>query len=111
MLAWPLFVAANKNAQPIQVKIELSQAFATVGDSLTLTLAVTHSPNLQILSYGPANPVDPFQLKSIEPIVPVKLTKGFVQEGKRYKFSVFQLGEFILGPIQKIKGQFSKRSH
>ena len=69
----PRGFAADKTADDIRVKAEIDRAFLTVGDRLTYTVTVEHSPDIQVLSSIPPPASD---------ILEIKKNRGHFAEGK-----------------------------
>jgi hypothetical protein len=92
--------AASQKSSDVNLKVELNQAFATIGDQVVLTVSVTYPSKTLLLNFGPNNPVEPFQVREVKILPTITLENDKRQEGKEYHFTVFQVGEFILGPVQ-----------
>lgn len=84
-------------ADDVRVKAEVDKAFLTIGDPVTYTVTVEHSPEIQILSDIPAPSSDILEVKKIENIH--KKQKKTVTDGKKFILTTYRLGEFILDPV------------
>ena len=98
-----LFVAAfcvpclAANTDDIRVKAEVDKAFLTIGDPVTYTVTVEHSPDIRILSEIPAPSSDILEIKKVEDIHK-KLKKNIVT-GRKFILTSYRLGEFVLDPV------------
>jgi len=81
----------------ILVKAEVDKAFLTIGDPVTYTVTVEHSPNIHILSSIPSPASDILEVKKIEDIN--KTQKKKIITGRKFVLTTFKLGEFVLDPI------------
>ena len=81
----------------IRVKAEVDKAFLTIGDPVTYTVTVEHSPDIQILSSIPAPSSDILEIKKVEDIQ--KKQKKEVVTGRKFILTCYRLGEFILDPV------------
>jgi len=90
----PCFAAATDD---IRVKAEVDKAFLTIGDPVTYTVTVEHSPDIRILSEIPAPSSDILEIKKIEDIHEKQKKK--VITGRKFILTSYRLGEFILGPV------------
>ena len=66
------------------VKAEVNKAFLTIGDPVTYTVTVEHSPDIRILSSIPAPSSDFLEIKKVEDIVNEKIKENL----KVYKKSM-----------------------
>ncbi|MFA5159541.1 MAG: hypothetical protein WC484_03435 [Candidatus Omnitrophota bacterium] len=81
----------------IHVKAAVDKAFLTIGDPVTYTVTIEHSPDIQILSDIPAPSSDILEIKKIEDIH--KKQKKKVITGRKFILTCYRLGEFILDPV------------
>jgi len=81
----------------IRVKAEVDKAFLTIGDLVTYTVTVEHSPNIRILSDIPTPSSDNLEIKKTEDIH--EKHKKEIIAGRKFVFTTFRLGEFILDPV------------
>ncbi len=93
----PRGFAADKTADDIRVKAEIDRAFLTVGDRLTYTVTVEHSPDIQVLSSIPPPASDILEIKKTEDIS--RKEKKKIISGKKFTLTTYRLGEFILDPV------------
>ncbi len=80
----------------IRVKAEVDKAFLTIGDPVTYTVTVEHAPDIRILSSIPAPSSDFLEIKKVEDID--KKQKKKIITGRKFIFTSYRLGEFILDP-------------
>jgi hypothetical protein len=85
------------DADNIRVKAEVDKAFLTIGDPVTYTLTVEHSPDIRILSAIPAPSSEILEIKKIEEIQ--KKEKKKVITGRKFILTSYRLGEFVLDPV------------
>ena len=100
----PRLEAADQQT-PISVKAEVDRAAITIGDPVKYSVMIQAAPNVQILSSIPYPPKDLFQIKKIEEINTED--NGMKITGKKFTLTAYQLGEFILDPVEveyRIKG-------
>src|SRR3989338_5160898 len=91
--------AIAKDPEPsISVKAELSNAFITIGDPVEYTITIKRDPSIQLLSIPSLPPKDIFHVKKIDEFK--RDEKGMIAEGKKIVLTAFQLGEFIIPPIE-----------
>lgn len=81
----------------IHVKAAVDKAFLTIGDPVTYTVTVEHSPDIQVLSDIPAPSSDILEIKKVEDIH--KKQKKKVITGRKFTLTSYKLGEFILDPV------------
>ena len=82
--------------ESISVKAAVSKATITIGEPIEYRVTITHDSAIQILS-SITPPSDNFQIKEVHDISE-KQGKQIV-EGRRFVFTIFELGEFILEPV------------
>lgn len=102
LLAAIFFFAVNAGAlcaapDDIKVRAEINKAFLTIGDPVTYTVTVEHSPEIKILSRIPAPDSDVLEIKKVEDISQ-KAGKKMVT-GRRFQLTTYKLGEFVLDPV------------
>lgn len=100
----PLLQAAEETT-PISVKAEVDRASITIGDPVSYSVIIRSAPNVQILSQIPYPSKELFKIKKIEEIKTED--GGMMITGKKFVLTAFQLGEFILDPVEveyRIKG-------
>ncbi len=105
VLFLPRLDAADNQNTPISVKAEVDRAAITIGDPVKYSVIIQSAPNVQILSPIPYPPKDIFQIKKIEEIK--NEDAGQTITGKKFTLTAYQLGEFILEPVEveyRIKG-------
>ena len=85
-------------AAEISLKAEVNKAFITIGDPVEYTVTIRHSPEVQVLSSIPPPGEDFLKIKKVEDIHPSEGTA--LVEGRKYTLTAFQLGEFVLEPVQ-----------
>ncbi len=90
-----LSFAADTN--DIRVKAEVDKAFLTIGDPVTYTVTVEHSPDIRILSDIPAPSSEILEIKKIEELR--KKQKKKILTGRKFILTTYRLGEFILDPV------------
>ncbi len=93
--SWGICLASE--ADDIRVKAEVDKAFLTIGDPVTYTVTVEHSPDIQILSSIPAPDSSVLEIKKVEDIHR-KLKKKMIT-GRKFILTTYRLGEFVLDPI------------
>ena len=109
LLALPGGLCRAADTDDIRVKAEVDKAFLTIGDPVTYTVTVEHSPDIQILSNIPSPASDILEVKKIEDIH--KSHKKKIIIGRKFILTTFKLGEFVLDPITlqyRKKGQPEK---
>jgi len=89
-------LAAN-TSDDIHVKAEVDKAFLTIGDPVSYTVTIEHTPDIQILSNIPAPDSDILEIKKVEDIQEKRKKK--VITGRKFILTSYRLGEFILDPI------------
>lgn len=86
-------------AEPeISLKAEVNKAFITIGDPVEYTVTIRHSPDVQVLSNIPPPGEDFLKIKKVEDIPAAG--GPLLVEGRKYTLTAFQLGEFVLEPVQ-----------
>jgi len=85
------------DADDIRVKAEVDKAFLTIGDPVTYTVTVEHSPDIQVLSAIPAPDSSILEIKKVEDIH--KKQKKKLITGRKFILTTYRLGEFVLDPI------------
>ncbi len=85
------------DADDIRVKAEVDKAFLTIGDPVTYTVTVEHSPDIQVLSAIPAPGSNILEIKKVEDIH--KKQKKKLITGRKFILTTYRLGEFVLDPI------------
>ncbi|MFA5168357.1 MAG: hypothetical protein WC530_07495 [Candidatus Omnitrophota bacterium] len=85
------------DADDIHVKATVDKAFLTIGDPVTYTVTVEHSPDIRILSDIPAPSSDILEIKKVEDIH--KKQKKKIITGRKFILTCYRLGEFILDPV------------
>ena len=96
--AKPAAPAAVPDPSQISVKAELNKAFITIGDPVEYVVTIRHAPEVQVLSSIPYPPSDIFKLKKIEEFS--NEDGGMKIAGKKFILTAFQLGEYILEPVE-----------
>lgn len=81
----------------ISVKAEIDKAFLTIGELVTYTVTVEHTPEIQVLSSIPAPDSGVLEIKKIEDIR--RKEKKRTITGKKFILTAYRLGEFILDPV------------
>ena len=89
--------ALAAESDDIRVKAEVDKAFLTIGDPVTYTVTVEHSPDIQVLSNIPAPASDVLEIKRVEDIHR-KLKKKSI-DGRKFMLTTYRLGEFVLDPV------------
>jgi hypothetical protein len=89
----PVFAAEEPK---ISVKAELSKAFITIGDPVTYSVVVQHTPEVKILSSIPPPDESILKVKKSENIN--KKEGNRIYEGKKFTVTAYSLGEYVLEP-------------
>ena len=90
----PCFAAASDD---IRVKAEVDKAFLTIGDPVTYTVTIEHSPDIRILSDIPSPSSEILEIKKIEDIHEKERKK--IITGRKFILTSYRLGEFVLDPV------------
>ena len=93
-----LLYGASKSDSEISVKAEVDRAFITIGDPVQYSVTIKHDPNIQVLTAIDPPPADLFKIQKIKDIKSKEGKK--ILEGRQFTLTTFQLGEFILDPVQ-----------
>lgn len=95
-LLWvPVFAFAEESK--ISVKADLSKAFITIGDPVTYTVTIAHTPEIKILSQIAPPDEKILRVKKAENIQ--KKEGNRIYEGKKFTVTAFALGEYVLEPL------------
>ena len=81
----------------VLVKAEVDKASFTIGEKVEYQVSVIHDPAIQITSQVPPPSADIFQIKEAHDFSE-KQDKQIV-EGRRFIFTTYELGEYILDPV------------
>jgi len=89
--------ALAKDELHLSVKAEVDKATFTIGEKVEYRVSVIHDPGIQILSPMPPPDEKIFQIKEAHDFSE-KQGKQIV-EGRRFIFTAYELGEYILEPV------------
>lgn len=81
----------------LSVKAEVDKASFTVGDKIEYRVSAAYPPEVKLISAIPQPPEDFLELKKVHDFSEKEGNQ--IVEGRRFVFSIYQLGDFILEPV------------
>ena len=82
----------------ISIKAEVDRAFITIGDRINFRLTITHDPKIQVTQLDAADALRDFEVKEVKDFSSKE--QETVAEGKTYVITNYQLGDYVIRPIQ-----------
>ncbi len=92
-----IIASSNTDSDQIAVKASLDSAFITIGEPVTYTVTIKHTPDIKVLTRIPPPDDDIFKINKVTDIN--REENGMTVEGRSMNLTTYRLGEFILSPI------------
>ena len=81
------------------VETRVDRSEIRIGDLITLTITLTHDPQVEIVSRGKKFDLGQFEIKDIHPGMDTALPDGRVQRTDEYLLSTYFTGDFEIPPL------------
>ena len=89
---------AESDEAGISAKAEVDRGFVTIGSEIKFRLSINHDPNITVLDTNAYKALTDFEIKSEHEFSYKE--GGKIVEGKTYTLTNYELGEYVIHPIE-----------